>query len=224
MPAPPDDPVLGWALDHFGDVRGRRLLDLGCGAGEHTLAFAALGADVTAVDTSEISIEKLRRFCRDNRVSNVDAIRSPAQAIGRLGSFELAFGSFILHHIEPFHEFAATLASVLPSGGRAFFYENSAAVGAPALWFRQNLAGRFGFPKYGDSDEFPLTKDEIGELRRYFRVRVEQPTLFLFKLLSMYVLRGAVFSRAFDQLDRTLYRFPSIRGLSYRQCLYLERA
>ena len=37
-----DDPVLLTALKHFGDVRGSKLLDLGCGAGSTSLFFAPI--------------------------------------------------------------------------------------------------------------------------------------------------------------------------------------
>src|SRR5262245_53664676 len=40
-----------WAL--LGEVRGLRVLDLGCGTGRHAIPLAAAGAHVTALDFSD---------------------------------------------------------------------------------------------------------------------------------------------------------------------------
>ena len=47
--------------DALGDVRGRRVLDLGCGTGRHAIPLAAAGAVVTAVDFSEQMLAAARR-------------------------------------------------------------------------------------------------------------------------------------------------------------------
>src|SRR5437660_845136 len=45
----------------FGPVAGRRVLDLGCGTGRHTLALARAGARVTALDQSPEMMAIARR-------------------------------------------------------------------------------------------------------------------------------------------------------------------
>jgi hypothetical protein len=110
--------------------------------------------------------------------------------ISSLGQFDAVFGSMILHHIEPFSQFAGILFQTLTPGGKAFFWENNAH-SRLLVWWRENLVGRFGIPKHGDQDEFPLTPDELDELQARFQVRVEYPELFLFRLISIYLLRGS---------------------------------
>jgi len=44
----------------LGDVRGLRIADIGCGTGRHALPLAAAGAIVTAVDFSEIMLQRAR--------------------------------------------------------------------------------------------------------------------------------------------------------------------
>jgi hypothetical protein len=40
--------------------------------------------------------------------------------------------------------------------GRGFFWENNARIKS-MIWFRQNIVGKLWVPKFGDSEEFPLT-------------------------------------------------------------------
>lgn len=218
---PEDDDVGAAARKHFGDLAGRRLLDLGCGAGEYSLFFARAGANVTAVDTSAVAVSHLQEYCGERGITNVRAVVSDAFDIAALGPFDAAFGSMILHHLEPFDRFVDVLADSLDPGGRAFFYENS-AMSRTLVWCREHLAGRFGIPKYGDDDEFPLQPQEVDAFRRRFDVDVEYPELFLARLASAYVLRGHG-EEACAWIDEKLYRFPRVRRLSYRQYVRLAR-
>ena len=219
----PDLPVAKAALAHFGDMAGKRILDLGCGAGDYALLFASLGAEVVAVDISEVSILKLKDFCEDHGITNLTPVLAPADDIDSLGPFDLVFGQLILHHLEPFGAFVRQLHAALKPGGKAFFFENSAAIGAPALWFREHLAGKLWFPKYGDQEEFPLTPGEVKTLQAHFAVRVEYPELALFRLISHYVFRYKFVPKLFNWLDATLYHVAWVRRFSYYQYLFLTR-
>src|ERR1700758_4930621 len=48
------------AYEVLGDIRGKLLLDVGCGLGENSLLFARWGAHVTGVDISAASLEVAR--------------------------------------------------------------------------------------------------------------------------------------------------------------------
>lgn len=48
------------AYEILGDIRGKRLLDVGCGLGENSLLFARWGAHVTGVDVSGGSLAVAR--------------------------------------------------------------------------------------------------------------------------------------------------------------------
>jgi len=55
------------------DLAGKRVLDLGCGEGRYALYLAQRGCDVTAVDMSQVGLEKLARIaeCRQLDVACV---------------------------------------------------------------------------------------------------------------------------------------------------------
>jgi 2-polyprenyl-3-methyl-5-hydroxy-6-metoxy-1,4-benzoquinol methylase len=214
------NPILRRALRHFGDVRGRKLIDVGCGRGASSLYFASVGAHVISVDLSGVAIRNLSDYCRTHNVDNVEPIQLSALELRSLGPVDFVFGSMILHHIEPFARFAAQLRAVLPAGGRAFFWENNAR-SRLMIWFRQHVVGKLWVPKHGDADEFPLTLKEVDELRRGFTVEVEYPELVLFRMISRYLFRGHCM-QPFEALDRFGYRFETLRRYSYQQFLCLS--
>jgi len=214
-----DDPVLNAALHHFGNVKNKRIIDLGCGSGKSSLYFASHGAQVISIDISSIAVNNLLEFCRLNNINNVKPMNMSALSISEIGQVEFIYGSFILHHIEPFDRFAEILRSVIIDGGKAFFHENSSE-SSLLIWFRQHIVGKLWLPKYGDDEEFPLMPSEIKLLKHYFNVKVVHPQLLFFRLISTYLLRGHMMA-PFAFLDKIFYKIPLFRKYSYLQYLYL---
>lgn len=220
---PPDAcRALQRAEAHFGELRGRSLLDLGCGTGETSMYFAQRGARVTALDFSASALDRLRGACERRRIGSVDIVHGDARDLGRLGAFDLVFGSLILHHIEPFAPFAEDLVTAVRPGGRAFFRENSDR-NRILMWCRDTLVGRFGIPRFGDGEERPLSDGEIDLLREGFEVQVVVPEMLLCRLIAAYLLRNRAWN-ACARMDRWLYRIRALRPYSYVQYLLMERS
>jgi SAM-dependent methyltransferase len=218
---PAADDVLIAATAFFGDVSGKTILDLGCGAGRDSLFFAGQGANVIAVDTSGVAIERLAAYCAENGIGNVRAVKASAFDIGSLAPVDLVFGRMILHHLEPFDRFAHGLAELVGKGSaRAFFYENNAN-NRVLMWCRDHLVGHFGIPKYGDDEERPLSRSEVGVLRRYLEVDVVYPELYLLRMASPYLFRERLTS-VLTLFDQWLFRLEPLRKYSYRQYVYLQ--
>ena len=214
------DPVLQRALRHFGILENKTVIDLGCGRGATSLFFAHCGAQVISIDLSEVAVNNLSRYCRDNDIDTITPIQMSAQDIAQLETADFIFGSMILHHIEPFEEFAHSLRKSIKPGGKGFFWENNAQ-SKMVIWFRNNIVGKLWVPKYGDPDEFPLTPSEVDEIRKHFHVEVEYPELLYFRLISLYLLRGHCM-KPFQMLDNYFYRYPAFRKYSYRQYVCLS--
>jgi cyclopropane fatty-acyl-phospholipid synthase-like methyltransferase len=87
------------ALADTGAFRGR-LLDCGCGTGEHALLAASLGADVTGIDLSPLAIEQARRKAESRGLSvwfeAADALRlsTPDEP------FDVVIDSGVFHSFE----------------------------------------------------------------------------------------------------------------------------
>jgi 2-polyprenyl-3-methyl-5-hydroxy-6-metoxy-1,4-benzoquinol methylase len=214
------DAVLRRALEHFGSVENKTVIDLGCGRGATSLFFAYHGANVISVDFSEVAITNLTTYCQDHDIRTVRPVRMPAQDISTLGQTDFIFGSMILHHIEPFDQFSRILRDVVKPGGKGFFYENNAR-SKTMIWFRQHVVGKLWVPKWGDADEFPLTVSEVREIEKHFRVEVEYPELLFFRMIPRYLLRGRLKS-PFQTLDTYFYKYPACRKYSYSQYVCLS--
>ncbi|HEX2549776.1 MAG TPA: class I SAM-dependent methyltransferase, partial [Gammaproteobacteria bacterium] len=185
-----------------------------------SLFFAKKGANVVAIDISEVAIQGLSQFCLENKINNITPIKCSAFDILDLAPFDFVFGKMILHHLEPFEDFSDILRRSMAEGGKAFFHENS-AFSDLLIWFRNNVVGKYGIAKYGDDDEFPLTPKEVESLRQNFSVNVVHPELVFFSLASIYLLKGRL-HQVFKGLDDYLFRFPSFRKYSYQQYLLLS--
>jgi len=85
----------------LGDLRGKAILELGCGEGEDAVLLAKLGARVTGLDVSPLSIELARRRAAldgvadrtDFRCAQLDEAGLPER------SFDVVFVDNVLHHM-----------------------------------------------------------------------------------------------------------------------------
>jgi SAM-dependent methyltransferase len=197
-----------------------KILDIGCGRGASSIFWATTGAQVTAIDHSALAIAELSNRCEKMGITNIEPRVHDAMTIDQLGQYDYVFGSMILHHLEPFSEFVQVLNRTLKTGGRAFFYENNAASNL-LIWFRDNLVGKLGVPKYGDEDESPLAPGEVDQLRKVFGVTVSYPQMLFFSLGAPYLFRNRL-RAGLKAIDDFLYRRDIGVRYSYRQYIMLQ--
>lgn len=87
-------------LGLIGDVGGKRVLEIGCGGGQNTIALARRGADAYGVDPSERQIEYARRLAKECDVDSVFYV-APAEDLSRFpdGYFDLAISSYAFGYV-----------------------------------------------------------------------------------------------------------------------------
>jgi SAM-dependent methyltransferase len=212
--------ALSSAQKFFQCKEGCKIMDIGCGRGATSIFWASTGAGVTALDYSASAIAELSERCKQMGITNINPIVGDAMTIDQLGQFDFVFGSMILHHLEPFGQFVEVLRRTLRANGKAFFFENNAASDL-LVWFRDNIVGKFGVPKYGDKDESPLAPHEIDLLRGSFSVSVSYPEMAFFRLAAPYLFRNRLGS-GLAAIDNFLYKRNVGVRYSYRQYLQLQ--
>lgn len=108
-------------LAEAGAFRGR-VLDVGCGTGEHALLAASLGLPATGVDASATAIGIARRKAAERGLAARFAVHD-ALDLGSLGEqFDTVVDSALFHVFEDddLPRYEAGLRQVLPVGGRYF--------------------------------------------------------------------------------------------------------
>jgi SAM-dependent methyltransferase len=108
------------------DLKGRRVLDLGCGYGWFARWAAGQGArEVVGVDLSERMLERARAMTAADiypgvRYERTDLDDLPAQWMAEQGSeggFDVVFSSLMLHYLVNCSELVRRVSSLLAPGG-----------------------------------------------------------------------------------------------------------
>lgn len=110
-------------LKQLGDVRGKYLLDLGCGAGENSVYFAQLGARCVAADYSpgmvDVALKLADRYGVnvEGQVINAMSIDIPDN------TFDIVYASNLLHHIPDPLITIREMHRILKPGGKMCFWD-----------------------------------------------------------------------------------------------------
>lgn len=148
-----------------GDVRAKRVLDLGCGSGENTLLLALRGARLVSVDISEALIWRARRRLEVNGLKGAAqfVVGSAHDLPIQSASIDLVLGVAILHHLD-LDATSREVYRVVKPGGRAIFQEpvrDSRLVRAIRRWIPYRAPDVSPF-------ERPLTSPELQRFARPF--------------------------------------------------------
>ena len=173
---PDISPEAHHALKRMGDLRGLRVLDLGCGAGEASVRFAQLGAEVWAADLSPEMLLAAARLAERYGVQahihfarlNAEAMDLPSEA------FDRVYGWGVLHHLD-LDASAAEIARVLKPHGLAVFVEPLKY--NPLIHLYRRLS-----PDIHTRDEHPMSFADFRRMGKAFR-RVAHREFQLFALL-----------------------------------------
>lgn len=149
-------------LRQLGDVKGKYLLDLGCGAGENSVYFAKKGARCVAADYSPgmvdvaLKLAAANNVAIDGRTINAMDIEFPDN------TFDIVYASNLLHHIPNPKEAIREMYRVLKPGGKACFWDPLKH--NPVINVYRRMA-----TKVRTEDETPLDINIVNYVRSLFR-------------------------------------------------------
>jgi SAM-dependent methyltransferase len=219
-------PELRYIHQRLGDLRGKRVLDIGSGLGETCVYFALRGAQVTALDISARMLDLTAALAKRYQVSlrthhaDLNSLRlAPSER------YDIIHAANVLHHVDLDRAVPEMLAHLEPQGT---FVSWDPLAYNPVINLYRRIA-----TQVRTEDEHPLRRRDVQSITRLFR-RVETrwywlSTLSIFLLMAVWQRRNpnrerywkavvkeadrwAGLHRPLERLDQAALRvFPPLR-------------
>ena len=106
------------------DLQGKRVLDLGCGFGEHCKRFVECGAEkVVGIDISEKMLEVAKAENADHKITYINM---PMEELAQLQEqFDVVISSLAFHYVEDFEGVIRNIHSLLEENGVFIFSQEN---------------------------------------------------------------------------------------------------
>lgn len=171
--------IMPWTLELLGDVSGLKVLDLGCGEGGYSREMARKGADVTAIDCSEMAIEYAISAAEEEGATISHFVRNSNDLYGIADkSFDIVLCAMMLMDVEDLNGTLKEIDRVLKKQGKVF-----ASILHPCFkppiehhWVKENDTVQVVVKNYFSPAEWQ------GNI-----AGIEQPVIYRHKTLSEYV-------------------------------------
>jgi 2-polyprenyl-3-methyl-5-hydroxy-6-metoxy-1,4-benzoquinol methylase len=154
-------PETHWIFSQLGDIKGKKVLDLGCGLGEGSVFFAIHGAEVTASDLSPemCNITKEVAALNGVKVSTLVVSATDLSSIPN-DTYDIVYGANMLHHVD-IKQCMTEVHRVLKPGGKAVFWD-PVQYNPVINVYRRMAAG------VRTEDEHPLRVSDIKGIKNLF--------------------------------------------------------
>jgi 2-polyprenyl-3-methyl-5-hydroxy-6-metoxy-1,4-benzoquinol methylase len=151
----------GYILRRMGDIKGKRILDFGCGLGEAAVYFALQGAKVTAADLSPEMTKKALELAAFHNVT-IKTVTGNAESLILNGSqFDYIYASNLIHHLQDKQAFFDTVKRLLAPGG--VFFSWDPLTYNPVVWIYRFIASGVR-----TKDEYPLSVQDLSLIKKNF--------------------------------------------------------
>lgn len=151
-----------FTLKRMGNLRGKRLLDIGAGLGESSVYFALQGARVTTVDISARMVELAVKLGQKHGVE-LDGIVSVAENLNvPSAAYDIVYIANTIHHVQDRDALFEQISRALKPGG--MFFSCDPLAYNPLINIYRRMATEVRTP-----DESPLRIADIKLAGKYFR-------------------------------------------------------
>ncbi|MDY7075787.1 MAG: class I SAM-dependent methyltransferase [Chloroflexota bacterium] len=205
-------------LGLLGDVAGKRVIEIGCGGGQNSIALTKWGATCVGVDPSPAQITHARRLAAENGVE-VQFIVGVAEDLGDFpdGHFDVALSSYAFDYVTDLRRAYDEAWRVLKPGGLFVFCFSHP-------WFQAvgwHLAGDPDAPEIGDYATWPDVEEWDWSYDDGTTARMRGHLRTLAQIVNELLEAGFVLERlveqnvadvedASDASDEKLARFPYV--------------
>lgn len=179
---------------YLGELRGKTVLEIGCGSGEQACYFSSQGAFVTVIDISPESLKAAQTKAQESKVK-ITSLQMDAQQLQFLAeSFDLVYINSTLMHVDQ-QQVLQECSRVLKKGGKLVVLEPMKY--APLVQIYRLLSSyRKMKPRYAT---FKMFK----EGRKYFSEYQHREFYFLASLLlPFFYFRSSLLHRCYHTVAR----------------------
>jgi SAM-dependent methyltransferase len=196
---------------------GKDVLEYGCSNGGRSIDLARSAKHVTGIDISDVAIAQASRDAEHRSLSNVSFKVDNAEKMGLAdASFDLVFGSGILHHLV-LETALKEVRRVLRVGGKAIFFEPLGH--NPMINLYRNRT-----PQSRTVDEHPLVKSDFDLIARHFSKCGTR--FFGLSTLAAIPFRGKPAGRVVrsvgEKIDNVLLSLPGLKWQAWITVMELE--
>ena len=205
----------------FDRWKGKTVLEIGCGIGADTINFARAGAEVTAVDLSEKSLELAEKRARVYGLDNITFYCANAENLSAVvppKSYDLVYSFGVVHHTpRPENIIAQIRDNYIKPGGtlKIMVYHRYSwkvfwimiTYGHGAFWRLDELVARHSEAQTGCPVTYLYSRRRIASLLKGFEIRNASVEHIFPYRISDYVRYDYVRNWYFDLLPTKLFHW-----------------
>lgn len=202
----------------FKAIKEKRVLEFGCGLGNHSYELSEFAKEVYSIDISEVAVDKARETARERAISNITFKVMNAEELDFPDDyFDVVCGKSILHHLDLKSSYSE-IARVLKSNGKAYFVEPLGH--NPFINRYRKLT-----PNLRTEDEHPFLRRDLVLIEDYFD-QLKLKFFYLFSLLAVLFKNKKYFLKILyflNTLDQFLFKIRSLRYQAWQVVIEMSK-